>query len=72
MIYDVAETTKYFSENKEVNSNPLMIYNYIIRTNIMNLGKEIKNVYYTNVKFTQKNIRNILNDQFRKLRNHFS
>lgn len=72
MIYYIAETKKFFLENKEINTDPKMIYNYILRTNIMNLGKEMKNVLYTNLQYSQKNMRNVLNDQFRKLRNYFS
>lgn len=72
MIYYMAEAEKYFQENKEVNTNPEIIFKYIIRNNILNLGKEMKNVYYTNLDHTQRRIREVLSDQFRKLRNHFS
>lgn len=72
IIYAFAETKKYFNENKDVNTNPEMIYNSIIKGNIMELGKEMKNVLYINVDQSQKRIRNVLQDQFRKLRNHFA
>ena len=44
----------------------------MIRSNIMNLGKEHNYIIYLNVDETQKKMRTVLNDQFVKLRNHFS
>jgi len=72
LIYFIAENKKYFQENKEVNTNPEMIYKNIIRSNILEMGKEMKNVYYINLDHTQNKMRNVLTDQFRKLRNYFS
>jgi len=49
-----------------------MIYNKILRTNIMNFIKENKYIVYKNLDFSNKEMKRVLNDQFRKLRNHFS
>lgn len=70
-IYSKAETDKYMKDN-DLHKDPKQDYTHLIRSNLINLHMEMKRVMNRHMKYANDQIEKSLNDQFKKLRNHFA